>query len=587
MQFIELYNKEDVENLVKLCSGPVAVDTEYDNKDVRQANLISVVLSPDGKTAYSIPAKLIKYLDFLKYRKVLFLQHFVVDYMILHRYGLDLTDTPFIDTMLLHHLIDENAEHSLDYQVQYSFRDNYKEVFWSKYKSIEEAPHEERLEYECKDAIYTYRLAKQYLHVLRDKLPLVDHVHKLARSLFDTELYGVRVNTELIKTTKETMGAEIQSYIPKLQEEFKDAVTLWELNKWSEEIDKRKTERGKQKVKRPEFNFASESQIRWLLYDYLQCPITRRTKKKNPSTDYDTILELSHNNPKLETFLKYKEAKTVYATFVEGMLDRVKYNYIYPRFNVNGTTTGRISHADPNMGNIPKEGVIRNFFIPNPGNVIIGADFSQLEVIVEANITEDRNLLRIILEGASKHDITAEGLKIPRDKAKTLNFALQYGAGPGKVKQILDCSYEDALGVFKRYWEIYSGVKKVKDQVDKDVAAGIAITNLFGRNRHLSYTTEYELAKAQRQGYNFLIQGTGADITHMAFYKFFERLKQNKKGRTWWEVHDEIIAEVKPEYWQEEVQALVKIMEGVSEYVKFTYPLKAQPYGPFDCWRKS
>src|ERR1044072_8832817 len=107
---------------------------------------------------------------------------------------------------------------------------------------------------------------------------------------------------------------------------------------------------------------------------------------------------MTKTRPEIQVLADYKETKSLYGTFVEGMLDQVDGGRIYPRFNVNGTTTGRLSHSGPNMANLPRDGVIRNFFIPDDGNSIIGADYSQLEVVVEANLTEDKSLLKIILE---------------------------------------------------------------------------------------------------------------------------------------------------------------------------------------------
>jgi DNA polymerase I len=587
MRFIELKDEGEVSGVIRDLPESVALDCETDSKEPRKARLLSVSIAA-GDTAYIIPAELLQELSPLKSRHLI-LQNFKYDFQVLYRHGLDLTNCTFHDTMLMHHIMDENSEHGLDSMVQAYFKDNYKEAFWKQYKTFEEAPKEVQLEYQGKDAIYTYKLHQFYSKYLDDKRDLVLHVHRLARSLYLTEVYGVRVNLPLMQDTKVSMQAEIESYLPKLREQFFDNCQVWELSKWSSEIDKRKSLKGKLNVPKPRFSFSSDPQISWLLYQSLKLPVLTKTKKGNPSTDYETLVELEKTHPSVELLRRYKGAKTLFSTFVEGMLGKVEGDRIYPEFNVNGTHTGRISHKNPNLGNIPKEGVIRNFFIPDEGRKLGGADFSQLEVVIEANFSRDKNLIKIIKDGASKHDITAQEMKISRDHAKTLNFAMQYRCSPYKVAKLLDCSAEEATYHWNKYWEVYAGVKALMDHVDGLLDSGQPIVNPFGRARHFpdSFANKYEHERAKRQAYNALIQGTGADITHRAFYLMSERLVSNRHGRMLWEVHDELLAEIDAKYFAEEIEILVNIMESVGRELKFDIPLKAKAYGPLDCWVKT
>jgi DNA polymerase I len=588
MEFLRITSEREAKVKLRYLPRIVAVDTEYSSLDVRNAELISVIVS-NGEVTHSYPKELAKLVgESLQTRDLLFMQNHVVDVFMLKKHGCDLSSNNIFDTMLAHHLIDENENHGLGDMVKKYFGDEYKKEFWGKYESIEAAPEDERLIYECKDGYYTYKLGMMFVEQLRGKEALLSHVTKLQQALFETEVRGVKVNVELIRETKQTMGAEIESYLPRLASEFRDHTVLFELNKWQEELNKRKTEKGKLGVKRPEFSFTSDKQIKWLVYDALQCPVTEKTKTGQPSTSYETLEALSETYSELKTLVEYKGAKTVYSTFVEGMLDRVDNNRIYPRFNVNGTTTGRISHSNPNLANIPRDGVIRSFFIPDDGYCLIGADFSQLEVIVEANLTKDSNLVRIINEGVSKHDITSEGLGIGRDQAKTLNFALQYGAGTYKVSKILGVSHKDAQDIFRRYWELYSGVKTLKDETCRLLSEHGYITNLFGRTRHFSKPqNDFEKGKQERVAYNFLIQGVGADLCNKAFYEYHSRLKLTSKGQTQWSVHDEILAQVKPEYAEEEKVTLVKTMTELTQFIGFEFPLQAKSYGPLTAWAKT
>lgn len=588
MEFHQVTTIQEVQKLMSKLPSIIAIDTEYSDLNVRKAELLSVVISTNGRDAYTVDPKFIKYLEPIKNCKALLFQNFTVDVFILAKYGLDLSNCQIFDTMLMHHLIDENAEHSLESMVINYYSDSYKKEFWEKFKTYQEASEYERLEYEGKDANYTYLLGMKFLEELKDKSNLVEHVHRLAKALFDTEVLGVKVDVDLINQTQVDMSQKIASYLPKLRKEFKDEVTIWELKKWSKEISKRKTAAGKDRVVRPNFSFSSDKQLSWLLFECLHLPVISKTKKGNPSTDYETLVELGKEYSRISPIVQYKGDKTLYSAFVEGMQDRIEDGRIYPRFNVNGTHTGRISHSNPNLGNLPKDGPIRSFFISNEHHSIIGADYSQLEVIVEANLTKDPQLLKIILEGASKHDITANGLGVDRNTAKTLNFALQYGAGIFKVSKILGVSHGQANDIFERYWRIYSGVKSLKDKAIKEVEETGEITNIFGRTRHFDKPrNEYEKAKIERQAYNFLIQGPAGDVCNRAFYQMHERLKANGHGRTLWPVHDEIICEIKDEYVEEEKEALTRIMEEVTQYVRFEYPLQAVSYGPLKAWAKT
>ncbi len=571
----------------------ISLDTEYTEKNVRKAELLSVsigtsstehLFKSDDLVYYRKPVQ-----DYLNKATIIFVQNGVVDAHILERYDFAVPKHKFIDCMLLEHLIDERLSHGLGDMALRYFNDNYKNDFWKEYSSFQEAPIEVADIYERKDARYTFDLGVRFMEQLSGKLPLIQHVHNLQWALNETEMQGLLVNRGLMERTKDSMSKEIAGYLSKLRDAYGEYCKVWELQEWTKQLSLRKTEKGKLGVKKPEFSFASDKQIQWLIYDAMECPITSTTKKKKPSTAYETIKELSETYPELQLLAEYKDTKAVYSTFVEGMLERVESdNKIYPSFYINGTATGRISHSNPNMGNLPRDGVVRNFFIPSVGNSLVGADYSQLEVVVEANLTEDKNTLKIILEGASKHDITAQGLGISRDQAKVLNFALGYGAGVHKVSKLLGISFNEADLVYNKYQELYSGVKALKEKTFKELEETGCVTNLFGRTRHFEKPkNEYERARQERQAYNFLVQGVGADITNMATYKVANRLKAEKMGRMLFSVHDEILCEVSSIVTDRAKVAIVEEMEGVNDFVNFKYPVKSKPYGPLPYWSKT
>ncbi len=564
----------------------VSIDTEYVKGDPRTTKLLSVIIG-DSENAWSVTPSLLPFITpSLKARKLVFLQDYDhCDTTILLKNGCDLRETNTHNLIDMHHLIDENAPHDLGSRVQNTFQDNYKKEFWSKYKNFEDAPEDEALEYECKDAIYTYRLGIEDFRKVGN-LELYEHVRKLSAALFETQLKGLRVNVELMKYTKGFMEKEISEFLPKLKSEFQSECEAWEYEKWEKEISKRTSDAGRVRVPRPSFSFDSPKQTAWLVYEALECPVIEKTKTGAPSTSFETLQTLSADYPALQNLVKYKETIGVYGTFVKGLLERVDNERIYPHFNVSGTSTGRISHSNPNMGNLPKEGVIRNFFLPERGMVLVGADYSQLEVVIEANLTDDPQLLKIINEGASKHDITAQGLRIDRNSAKTLNFALQYGAGVGKVAKILGVSKVEAEDVFKRYWDLYNGVYTLKEKVNKEIESTGQITNLAGRTRHFAKPrNKYEMFSQQRQAYNFLIQGVAGECCNRAFYRMSDVFRKTKTGNTLFSVHDEILCQVTNPLWS--MRALVSVMEQSTQDFNFKYPLKAVAYGPLNYWSKT
>lgn len=588
MIFKALKTVDDVALFMQSVPGnTVALDCETTGLNPRVDRILTVALSIDGESGVSIPVEFLPLLESLKRAKMLLLQNFKFDYHILYEHGLDLRDVPFRDILHMHHLIDERLDHSLDYQVKESFGDNYKELFWSKYKNYQEAPAEEALEYECKDVIYTYQLYNKYLSKI--DASLVAHVHSLAKALYLTEVYGVRMNTELMLLTKKEMGDRIAGYLPALRERFLSHCQVYELTAWNKELDKRKTSAGKAGVKRPVFNFGSSTQMQWLLYEALKLPVLKKTEAKKPSTDYETIEKLVEQCPDLVIYKDYIDIKTIFGTFVEGLLDRVQEGRVYPSFNVSGTATGRISHSNPNLGNLPKEGVYRNFFMPDEGHKIVGFDFSQLEVVVEANLTKDNNLEKIIMQGASKHDITAQEMGISRDLAKTINFAMGYHCGVNKLKSILKCSFQEAEFQWNKYWDVYKGCRDLKHVTDALVDAGQPVVNMFGRSRHFDtqFQAEWMRDSAKRAAYNHMIQGPGAEITNRAFYQCSEILEDSKTARCLWSVHDEVLASARIDIAEECLDRMLRIANGIGTCVGLTIPLKAVGYGPLDFWAKT
>lgn len=617
MSFTYLYIKtlEELENLVSAhncLSNYVVIDLETTGLNPHNDKIVHCVISGIGtNSAFLFDAELAPALA--KLTPLLILHNFKFDYNFLYRAGIDLRGKAVRDTMLMHHLFNENLDHGLDDIIKEHWNDNYKEMFWSRLKDREselnlacfddgfngpviklgyqDAPLEEQLEYACKDVIYT---AKLYSHLVdrlsADQIPtsLVEHVHALALSLYDTELSGIAVDFEYLNN----IGVKLKTRIEELKVEMRAAcpydIKAVEVENYRKELDKRKTLKGKSNVEMPEFNFDSSPQLKTLVYEKLQLKEQHKwnkfTKKRTLTLDDDALEELNDTHDFIKLLREYRGHNKVFGSYIEGTLERQVQGRIYPSFSINGTVSGRISSSNPNMQQLPRAGGIRGIYCPDFGYKLISCDYGMLEVVVAAHFSQDKNLLKIIREGASKHDITAAALGIPRQTAKTVNFGMQYMCGPDKVAQIIGGSKQDGQLAWNKYWEAYAGERAVINECIAKVDRGEAIVNLFGRKRRFPtvFESKGQREAAYRQAYSSLISGTGADITSKAFYTADKHLRELGFGKGLFSVHDELIITAKDEYVSEAETILKQTMIDGGKIL--SVPLGVDCSGPMSRW---
>lgn len=592
MKFRRLTSESEVLDVIEyqnLHGDFVTLDVETTSREARSANLLDIQITDSVDDGVAIFEGRWHSL-LLKFDSKLTLvgHNCKYDIHVLFRHGTDLQDRIWRDTLLIGHLIDENREsYSLDSYVKELFNDNYKEEFWTKYKTYEEAPREEADEYACKDILYTGKLYCGLLQKLADEhIPgsLVDHVHRLQKSLLQTEITGIRVDIPYLEELGVKLKHRIDELEPKMRGCVENEIDIFELEMWSKELEKRKTDKGRAGVARPSFSFESATQLRRMLYGVLGLPEQRNDKTKAVSTDYASLEKIKSYHPVVELIQENRDLQKVYGTYVVGTLDRIDQSRIYPKFRIGGTVTGRLSHSNPNLAQLPKSGGIRGMYIPDCGRVIISADYSQLEVVVEADLTRDKTLIRMLENGESKHDVTSRELGCSRDIAKTLNFALQYWCTAGKVAKLLGVSIDEGQRVYNKYWEVYSGAKALKSKTDKMVDDGMPLQTVFGRKRRFEYKKRNQYDGDYRQAYNFLIQSTGADITSRALYLTDDWLRKTGYGNILFSVHDEILAQCKPEYAAVAENEMLIIMESVGKDVGLNIPLKAVGSGPQIRW---
>ena len=538
----------------------------------------------------------------------------------LYRAGVDIRNKRSYDTMLLHHLVDENEAHDLGSMVLRYFGDDYKSRFWRKYPDIRKAPEAEVVAYALKDGVYTSKLYERLrLELATQEVPdsLIEHVHRLAATLLDTEIEGVRVDLPYLVELGQTLSPLIHKAKQGMDLAAPAGIYSVRLKQHAKAIAEAWSPRGKKwkTLPFPEFNWQSHKQVQALLYDELGLPpqynVDKITKEKRLSTDDAALEKIEGLHPLPKLLREYAGYQKVFTAFVEGTATRARGARIYPSFNVNGTVTGRISSADPNLQQLPASGEwarVRGIYLPEEGQVILSADYDQLEVVIAAHFSQDPNLLRVVLGGESKHDITAAALNIPRQTAKTVNFALQYGAGPGKVAAIISTPevyvrwrleglpreeldkkrMQVAKRMFAMYWDTYKGEKEVRDECSAKVRMGEDIVSPWGRRRRFptNFPEQWMRGAAERQAYSALIQGTGADCCHWATYTVASELRTRGWGRVLFPVHDQLVTSVKKEFASEAATLIQETMIAAGRQINLTVPLKVKVEAASDRWQK-
>ena len=328
------------------------------------------------------------------------------------------------------------------------------------------------------------------------------------------------------------------------------------------------------------FNILSTKQLGRILFEKLQLPSGKKTKT-GFSTDADTLEAIAPLHPIVNDVLQYRFLTKLDSTFVEGLLkQRDADGRIHTRFMQCVAATGRISSTDPNLQNIPvrtPEGrEIRKAFVPSDANVLVGADYSQIELRLLAHISGDEGFIAAFNGGEDIHARTAaEVFHVPlervskeqRSAAKAVNFGIVYGISDFGLAKNLGVSVGVASGYIKRYFERYPMVEAyLKESVQKAKEKGYAET-LFGRRRPLPElnASNYNVRQfGERVAMNMPIQGTAADVIKIAMVRVDRALKEGGfRARLVLQIHDELIVDAP----KDEAQAVKELMETCMERV--------------------
>jgi len=323
-----------------------------------------------------------------------------------------------------------------------------------------------------------------------------------------------------------------------------------------------------------EFNLASTKQLQEVLFIERKLTPGKKTKT-GYSTDAAALEELAREDPVPALILRHRTLAKLKSTYVDTLADLAdKEGRLHTNFVQTGTATGRLSSREPNLQNIPiraEEGRrIREAFTAKDGCVLISADYSQIELVVLAHLSQDENLISAFKENKDVHARTAslifgidesEVKNEQRRIAKTINFGVVYGMSAFRLANELSISRSDATKFINAYFTTYSGVRQfIEDTIKKTEQSGY-VSTIFGRRRNIptiNSRNKTEKSAAERVAVNTPIQGSAADIVKTAMLKLDRRLAAEKsRARLLLQVHDELILEC-PKDDAAEVAALVK-----------------------------
>ncbi len=346
-----------------------------------------------------------------------------------------------------------------------------------------------------------------------------------------------------------------------------------------------------------EFNIDSSQQLGEILFEKMQIPVVKKTKTRY-STDVEVLEKIADDNELSDekreiakNLLEYRAFKKLLSTYIEPIPQYAdKDDRIHTTFNQNGTATGRLSSANPNLQNIPArtdDGMrIRTGFVAQDGYSLISFDYSQIELRVLAELSKDKTLIFAYKEDKDLHDLTARKIflknddeKVSREErsiAKVINFSILYGKTNFGLSKELNISVGDAAQYIKTYFEEYPRVQKFLNIVTETAKLHNFVETFYGTRRYIKgidSQNKNTLAQAIRMAVNTVVQGTAANVIKIVMIKLHEELKNDENIKMLLQVHDELIFEVKDGFEEIYMKKIKDIMENTVKFEKV--PLKA------------
>jgi DNA polymerase-1 len=558
----------------RLQSAPeISLDTETTSEDAMTAELVGISLAIEPGAGFYIPLAhsylgaprqlprdlvIAKLKDILQTKPIIG-QNLKYDAKILRRSGIELKNIVF-DSMLAAYLLDPESRKDLNELARRYLGHSVMDFSELGAARMDLVPIEQAARYSIADAEAVIRLKEKMLPELRSKnqeklfyeveLPLIN-------VLIEMELNGILLDKEILREQAkelETLATQL------LQDIFRLAGQ--------------------------DFNPNSPKQVAYVLFEKLKLPVLRKTKT-GPSTDAYVLQELASLHPLPEKLLAYRELEKLLSTYVKKLPEYInpRTGRVHTTFQQHITVTGRLSSTEPNLQNIPVRtelgGQIRKAFVAPPGRVLIGADYSQIELRVLAHLSEDPGLIGAFERDEDVHARTAATIfNIPiesvgpreRRIAKMINFGLSYGMTGYGLAQRTGLSRSEAEKFIKNYFENYPGVRAYMERVVREAEEKRYLETLLGRRR---YFVELS-SQTKREAINFPVQGTAADIMKLAMLRVYERIQSGEiRADMLLQIHDELIFEADAEAAERAAQLIKQTMEGA---FSLRVPLKVETH---------
>ena len=569
-------------------SKAFAIDTETDSVETVSANLIGISLSvtenegcyiPIAHSYEGCPKQLS--MDFVvknlgpaieKNQDKAVGQNLKFDIPILARHGIKITKF-LADTMLMSYVLNSTAtRHGMDrladYYLNYTTT-KYTDVTGtaSKQISFSEVKLDVASDYAAEDADITLRLYNALAPMLKEK-PVQEKLLKeieypLVHVLSRVEQNGAKIDKKKLADHSKELGEKIDDLSSQAY-----------------------------KIAEEEFNLDSPKQLLEILYEKQGLPVLKKTPKGQPSTNEDTLKRLSEEYELPKIILQYRTLAKLKSTYTDSLIniENPKTERIHTSYQQAVTSTGRLSSTEPNLQNIPiktAEGRrIREAFIPEKGNVLISADYSQIELRIMAHLSQDKNLTHAFNNDIDVHSSTAAevfGVSIDnvtqdqRRSAKAINFGLMYGMSAFGLTRQLGIPRGEAQEYLDTYFARYTGVRDYMDNIKTQAKEDKYVETIMGRRLYLNEINAANGLRrqaAERAAINAPLQGSAADIIKKAMLDIDELiLNEMPEVRMIMQVHDELVFECPKDNADKTMDKMKDTME---QTVELNIPLIAE-----------
>lgn len=490
------------------------------------------------------------------------LQNAKYDLVMLKRVGIDVY--PIDDTMLISYALDTGLHsHGMDALSQRFLEHTpipFKEVAGTGKSQItfDKVPLDKATRYAAEDADVTLRL----YHVLKPRLVgerMMTVYETLERPMVGVlqqmEMAGIKLDPAILKR----MSSDFAQKLAGLEAEIHELAG-------------------------EDFNIGSPKQLGEILFDKMGIEGGKKTKTGAWGTGADVLETLAAQGHDLPTrVLEWRQLSKLKSTYTDALPDFINEDTgrVHTSYSLASTTTGRLSSSDPNLQNIPirtEEGrKIRTAFVADEGNVLISADYSQIELRVLAHMAGIDTLRQAFADGLDIHAMTAsemfnepiEGMDpMIRRKAKAINFGIIYGISAFGLANQLSIPRGEAADYIDKYFERFPGIRAYMDETKAYAREHGFVSTLFGRKTHLPEIASKNGAQrsfTERAAINAPIQGSAADIIRRAMIRMPEALEKAKlPARMLLQVHDELIFEVPEKQADKTIKVVRQVMEGAA-----------------------